>query len=126
MTRPSNSKNPWSAHALLPRVDDVGPTAALAALQGFCEFLGRDAKAAADADKVRTKAARRAAPKRRKPSRATVIRRIEKQTGKTVTGIALAADGSVSSVTFGELSQAPSTGLTADDELARWRRKHAR
>ncbi len=63
----------------------------------------------------------------RKPRPAAVIKQLEQSTGKRVTGVALAADGGITRVTFGEPSpsEAPSA-LTADDELERWRRKHAR
>jgi hypothetical protein len=61
--------------------------------------------------------------RQRKPRPATVIKQIEKDTGKSVTGVTVAADGSIT-LTFGSGGKAELT--TADDELERWRRKHAR
>jgi hypothetical protein len=59
--------------------------------------------------------------RQRKPRLKTVLDQAKKAgaTAATVEGV---------TYTFDEASpsEAPSTGLTADDELARWRRKHAR
>ena len=64
-----------------------------------------------------------APPKRqRNPSRAAVIKRIEKQTGKRVVGIALAADGSITGVTFDTAPAAAAEANPFELEAARLRR----
>jgi hypothetical protein len=71
--------------------------------------------------------ARRERERRERERTALDITEVEKRTGKPVASVTTKPDGS-RTFTFGEPlpSEAPSTGLTADDELERWRRKHAR
>src|SRR5262249_35817969 len=59
-------------------------------------------------------------PKPKAPSKprtpAAEIKQIEEKTGKTVTGVTVAPDGT-KTYTFTSSSETPSTGLTADEEL---------
>lgn len=136
MTRPPDSQNSTFVDALyepspsqlaafgefLNSISRLSPAERAIAAQ-----MAREDAEAADRREVEAKEREEAEANDRRAARkrATVIKRIEKQTGKTVTSFALAADGSVTSVTFAPPSEAPSS-LTADDELARWRRQHAR
>lgn len=74
-------------------------------------------------DKI-NRQARRDEERRRRKLIARDIAQIEQTTGKTVTGITVAPGGRRTYTVGGpSSSEAPST---ADDELERWRRKHAR